>query len=61
MFLNKLHNPLYVVLLQPVNHEPVWCEQAQHITVVNGLKRANPGVELLLGKLCLEDTQTPIP
>ena len=61
VILNKLQNPLNVMLLQPINHEPVGCKQTQHSTVIDGLKRAYPGVELLLGKLRLKNTQTLIP
>ena len=53
MFFNKLHNPLRVVLFDPINHEAVGRQQAQHGAVIDGLKRANPGIELLLGKVGL--------
>jgi hypothetical protein len=50
-----------MMLLQPVDHEAVGREQAQDTTVIDGLQGANPGVELLLGKLCFQDSQTLIP
>ena len=50
-----------MVLLQPIDDKPVWREQAQDLAVVDRLQGANPGVELLLGKLRLKDTQTLAP
>ena len=53
IFRNELQNSLDVMLLEPVNNEAVRCEQTQHFAVVDCLQGANPGVELLLGKLGL--------
>jgi hypothetical protein len=61
VILNQLQKPLYVMLFQPINHEAVWRKQAQHPAVVDGLKRADPGIELLLGKLRFKDAQTLVP
>ena len=53
VFFNKLQNSLCVMLFDPVNHKAVRCQQTQHISVIDGLKRADPGIELLLGKVSL--------
>ena len=50
-----------MMLLQPVNYEAVWRQQAQNLAVIDSLQGTNPRVELLLWKLRLKDTQTLIP
>ena len=49
------------MLLQPVNDEAVGGEEAQNGAVFDGLKRANPGVEILLGELRLKIADAAIP
>ncbi len=49
------------MLLQPVDDETIRREQAQQGIVVDGLQRADPGVELLLGELYLQDAEALVP
>ena len=61
MLFHQLENSLQVMLLEPVDDEAIWREQAQRGTFVLGLKRPNPGVELLLRKLRLQNAEAMIP
>ncbi len=60
-FRHQLENSLQVVLLQPVDDEAIGRQQPQLVTVLDRLQRPNPGVELLLGQLCLQDAKTVVP
>ncbi len=50
-----------MVLLQPVNDKPVRREEAQDLAIIDGLQGANPGIELLLGQLRLQDAKALVP
>ena len=60
-FFHKLQHPLQVVVLQPVDDKAVGSQQAQDSPVIDRLKRPNPGVELLLGQLGLQDAKALVP
>ena len=61
MFFDEHQYSLQVMLLQPVNNKAIGCEEPQDVAVIHGLQRANPGVELLLGKLRLKDAEALVP
>ena len=37
-----------MVLLEPIDHKPIGCQQAKNAAIVDGLQWANPGIKLLL-------------
>ena len=49
------------VLLDPADHETVGREQLELTVALDGLQRAHPGVELLLGDFALEMLETVMP
>src|SRR5687767_6610015 len=49
------------VLREPVDHEAVGREQAQHAVLFDRLQRTHPGVELLFGNLRFQQTETTVP
>ena len=49
------------VLCEPIDDESVGGEQAQHAVFFDGLQRAHPRIELLLGNLRLQQPQTTVP
>ena len=53
--------PADVMFVQPIHDETIGCQQFQYGAVFNGLQRANPGIELLLGQLCLEVAHAAVP
>ena len=57
----QLENPIEVVLPQPVDDEAIRREQAQQAVVIDRLQGADPGIELLLGQLYLQDAEALIP
>jgi hypothetical protein len=59
--MNDRSNLLKEVLSNPVHYEPVGGEQTQGLLLLNSLQWADPGVEMLLGKIALEPLYTPIP
>ena len=49
------------MLLDPVNDEAVWCQQAQYGVPFHRLQGSDPGVELLLRQLRLQDADAFVP
>ena len=58
---DELQNTLYMVLLEPVDDKAVGGKQSQYAAIINGLQGTNPGIELLLGKLCLQHAKALVP
>ena len=58
---DDLENSLQVMALNPVNHKAIRRQKPQHRAIINSLERSNPGVELLLRQLCLQDARALVP
>jgi hypothetical protein len=54
-------NSISDVLVDPVHYESVGRQQSQNATVLDGLQRTNPRVELLLGQFNFQLSQTALP
>jgi len=49
------------VLAEPIDDKAIRREQAQRGVIIDGLQWSDPGVELLLGKLYLQDAEALVP
>ena len=49
------------MLLEPVDYKPIGCEKPQNRAIVDGLQGPDPGIELLLRKLRLQDADALVP
>ena len=49
------------MVLDPIYDKTVWRQQSKDRPVVNGLQGTNPGIELLLGQLRLQDADALVP
>jgi len=49
------------MLIQPLNNKSVRRQQLEYPSILDGLERTNPSIELLLRQLCLKVSNTSIP
>ena len=52
---------IHIMLIQPLNNKSVRRQQPEHPSILDGLERTNPSIELLLRQLCLKVSNTSIP